>query len=464
MDGAKILVIDDEPEILTNCELLLTEEGYRCWTLSDPKNFRALLSEVRPDVVLTDVRMPGVDGMTLLTLAGADDPALPVIIMTAYGNVSSAVEAIHEGAFDYLTKPFKTDQLLVVIERAVNHREILRENQLLREEVVRHTQMQKLIGSSPVMQKLFERVAKVAPTDANVLVLGESGTGKEMIARRIHALSPRGERPFVPVDCAALPDGLLENELFGHERGAFTGADRQKRGLMEVADGGTVFLDEISELGRGLQAKLLRALEERTVRRLGGDELVGIDIRIVAATNVDLETLVAEGKFREDLFFRLNVIPIRVPPLREREGDVVVLARHFVAQSSGSLGTDPPKVSPAVWTALERYGWPGNVRELRNLMERVVVLNDSGKVTLSDLPNVLRPGMTVGEQASFDPGATSYEDARAEAMREFKARYLQGLLEANQGNISKAARSAGLSRRTLHKWLAELSGAADGNR
>ncbi len=397
--------------------------------------------------------------MTLLTVAKADDPALPVIIMTAYATIASAVEAIREGAFDYLTKPFKADQLLVAVERALRHRALTLENQALREQVARETRPQEIVASSKSMLRVLEQARKVASSNANVLVSGESGTGKELVARLIHVHSTRRDQPFMPVDCAALPEGLLESELFGYERGAFTGADKRKRGLLEEADSGTLFLDEFPEMPMSLQSKLLRALEERQVRRLGGAELIDVDIRVVAATNVDLEAAVEEGRFREDLYYRLNVVPLHLPPLRERSGDVTLLAQRFLAQFSAAQDRDPPRVSPDVWDALERYHWPGNVRELKNLSERLVVLDDDGQVRLSDLPESLRPWGLLpngAREAELPPS----EAARDEALNAFRLGYVQRLLDASSGNVSQAARAAGVSRRTLHRWIAQLRGSA----
>ena len=456
MTERRVLVVDDEPAMLENCERLLSRDGYSCVTLSDPSRFREELAAFRPDVVLLDLRMPDVDGMLLLTVALADDPSLPVIIMTAYATVDSAVRAIREGAFDYLAKPFKAAQLLVAVERAARYRELTQENRVLREQVARGREKPEIVGSSPSMVSLLDRVERVAGSEANVLILGESGTGKELLAQAIHERSERAKHPFIPVDCASLPDGLLESELFGYEKGAFTGADSRKKGLVEDADGGTLFLDEIALLGPGLQAKLLRALEERRIRRLGGSSFLEVDIRVLAATNADLEAGVARGTFREDLYYRLNVVPIEVPPLRARGNDTAILAQHFLARYSAAQGKPPPRLSPDVWDALERHTWPGNVRELKNLIERLVVLDADGLITLADLPQSLRPGVEVSGEA-LDLSVGPYDQAREEALRGFRSRYVDRLLKANDGNVSKSARAAGVSRRTLHRWLAEIN-------
>jgi DNA-binding NtrC family response regulator len=461
MADARVLIVDDEMAMLENCCRLLSREGYVCDTLSQPVDFRDRLAVTQPDVVLLDLRMPEIDGMTLLTVALADDPTLPVIIMTAYATVSSAVQAIREGAFDYLTKPFRGEELLIAVERAIRHRELAKENKALRERMARGADRERLVGSSPVMVRLMERMEKVAAADANVLITGESGTGKELIARTIHELSERKRHRFVPVDCAALPEGLLESELFGHERGAFTSADARKIGLLEDGNHGTVFLDEIAELSQPLQSKLLRVLEERRVRRVGGNELIEVNIRVIAATNQELDQAVAAGRFREDLYYRLNVVPIQVPPLRDRAGDIALLAQGFLARFSAAQTKEAPRVSPDVWDLLERYDWPGNVRELKNLVERLVVLDEDGLVSLAHLPESLRPPVRLSRPRAVT-AAESYEEAREAALRAFKADYVAQLLDANDGNVSKAARQAGVSRRTFHRWLAGLGQAGGG--
>ena len=296
MERARVLVIDDEPAMLENCERLLTREGYACVTLGDPLRFRDVAREVQPDVIITDLRMPGADGMTILAAAVADEAARPVIVMTAYATVASAVTAVREGAFDYLTKPFTADQLLVAVERAARYRGLTVENRSLRRQVARSLGGDGILGTSPVMARLLEQAIKVAPTDASVLITGESGTGKDLVARFIHSHSLRKDGPFIAVDCAAMPDGLLESELFGHERGAFTGAVQRTKGLLADANGGTVFLDEIAELSTALQSKLLRVLEQRQMRRLGDSRLIELDIRVIAATNRDIERAVADGR------------------------------------------------------------------------------------------------------------------------------------------------------------------------
>jgi len=459
MERARVLVIDDEPAMLENCERLLTREGYACVTLGNPMRFRDVAREVQPDVIITDLRMPGADGMTILAAAIADEAARPVIVMTAYATVASAVTAVREGAFDYLTKPFTADQLLVAVERAARYRGLTVENRSLRRQVARTVGGDGILGTSPVMARLLEQAVKVAPTDASVLITGESGTGKDLVARFIHSHSLRKDGPFIAVDCAAMPDGLLESELFGHERGAFTGAVQRTKGLLADANGGTVFLDEIAELSTNLQSKLLRVLEQRQMRRLGDSRLIELDIRVIAATNRDIERAVAEGTFREDLFYRLNVVHLHLPPLRGRTGDLPLLMNAFVEEFASTAHRRAPQVMPDAWVALERHAWPGNVRELRNAAQRLVVLDDDGRITAEDLTSVLHHA--VGKRA--DDAAewpVDYASAQLRALSEFRAEYVTRLLERHGGNVSRAALAAGVSRRTLHRWLAELKPAS----
>jgi DNA-binding NtrC family response regulator len=445
--------------MLENCERLLSREGYACTTLAEPLRFRQVAAEVEPGVVITDLRMPGADGMTILAAAVADDPARPVIVMTAFATVASAVAAVREGAFDYITKPFSADQLLVGVERAVRYRELTVENRSLRRQVARSLGGDGILGSSAVMTRLLSEASKVAPTDANVLITGESGTGKELVARFIHAHSLRHDRPFIAVDCAAMPEGLLESELFGHERGAFTGAVQRREGLLSNANGGTVFLDEIAELTTALQSKLLRVLEQRQMRRVGDSRLIDLDIRVVTAANRDLGAAVGDGSFREDLYYRLNVVHLSLPPLRAREGDLPILMNAFLEEFSGTARRRPPKVAPEVWATLERHTWPGNVRELRNAAQRLVVLDDDGRITAEDLSGALERGIRPRQDESVQWPAT-YSEAQDKALRDFRAGYVRRLLELHGGNVSRAAVAAGVSRRTLHRWLAELNAPA----
>jgi DNA-binding NtrC family response regulator len=401
--------------------------------------------------------MPDADGMQLLAAARGEDSDLPVILITGFATVSSAVQAIQEGAFDYLAKPFTAQQLNVTITRALRQRRLTEENRKLRDQVARHQETTEIIGESRAILRLKERIKKVAPTDANVLIWGESGTGKELVARSLHAGGVRKTGPFVPVDCASIPETLLESTLFGHEKGAFTGAVARQRGLLEQACGGTVFLDEITQMNPPLQSRLLRALQERELRRVGGETVIELDIRVVAATNIEPAEAVEQGFLREDLYYRLNVVPMVLPPLRERDSDAVLLFQDFLTRFAETHGKPVPTVTRGVWDTVEQYPWPGNVRELKNVVERLVILDDEGKIGLADLPGSMgRPDLHVG-----DPGLPSYSDlpyelARQQATRAFEARYLGAILERYDGNITRAAEAAGLNRRTLHRWLQRI--------
>jgi two-component system, NtrC family, response regulator HydG len=456
----RILIVDDEPDMVDNCARILRRAGHRCLTAVDPQRALALLESERPDVVLTDLKMPEIDGLTVLRRARELDPTTPVVVITAFATIESAVAAIKDGAFDYLPKTFSVDQLTLVVERALRQRRLALENRNLREQLQTTFALENVIGRSPAMAQVFELVKKAARSEANILVLGESGTGKELVARAVHANSPRAAQAFVPIDCASLPETLLESELFGHEKGAFTGAVRAKPGLMEVAGGGTLFLDEIAELPVSLQVKLLRALQERQIRRVGGTGLIDVDVRVVSATNRDLRDAAARGQFREELYYRVNVIEIRLPPLRERAGDVRLLAHAFLKRYGQErvLGYDE-----AATTALETYPWPGNVRELQNVVERACALAESNTVTIRDLPDHVRlgarrlePAGTVATPADVRlPGATDLglKEAKERWMAVLEASYLRELLDRHQGNISAAAKAAGIDRKTFHRLI-----------
>jgi DNA-binding NtrC family response regulator len=460
MSDERILVVDDEPDMVENLVRILRREGYRCLSATAATKGMELLEAHRPDLLLTDLKMPEMDGMELMRRAHAVDPALPVVLITAFSTIESAVAAIKEGAFDYLPKNFSVDQLRVTVDRALRQRRLQVENRNLREQLETTFRFETLLGRSPAMARVFELVRKAARSDANILVQGESGTGKELIARAIHANSPRAAQPFIPVDCASLPEQLLESELFGHEKGAFTGAIRTKPGLMESADHGTLFLDEIGEMPMGLQAKMLRALQERQVRRVGGNALVDVDVRIVSATNRDLRASVAKGDFRDDLYYRVNVITIQLPPLREREGDVELLAQAFLDRyGKGRLRA----MEDDVLAALKGYRWPGNVRELQNVIERACALADSDRLRLTDFPDyVVSGGGSVavpagGDEAVDAARATaqglSLKDAKEQWMGVLEASYLRELLARHEGNVSAAAKTAGIDRKTFHRLI-----------
>jgi len=454
----RILLLDDEPDMLENCRRILTRAGHECFVSNDPGEAVALLESALPDLVITDLRMPSISGLEIMRLAHQLDPARPVIMLTAFATIESAVSAVKAGAFDYLAKPFTMDQLRLSAERALAQRNLVIENRNLRDQLSGILGFENIIGSSLAIQRVIDFVRKAARSEANILVLGESGTGKELVARAIHANSPRGLGAFVPVDCAALPENLLESELFGHERGAFTGAVSAKPGLLETASGGTVFLDEIGEMPIALQVKLLRAIQEREIRRVGGTRQVRIDVRILSATNRDLRALVAAGKFRDDLFYRIDVIDIVLPPLRERQSDIALLAQRFLEKYRGADEAEPHGFQPEAIAALESYQWPGNVRELQNVIERACALTEGPILSLRDLPEKIRsPQAPASPGRPGDPDSNaaglSFRQAKAKWIEELEGKYLREILGRFQGNVSKAARAARMDRTTFHRLL-----------
>ncbi|RMD59940.1 MAG: sigma-54-dependent Fis family transcriptional regulator, partial [Nitrospirae bacterium] len=398
MNRGSILVVDDEPlqrEILRD---ILTDEGYEVYTASNGKAALKIIKEFSPDIVLTDLKMPDMDGIELMESIPKDtEHPILVIIMTAHGTISSAVDAMKKGAFDYLTKPLDRDELLLVVKRAMERIHLLRENLFLKKELMLHSDIGHIIGSSPKMEEIFKIVKKIAPSNTVVLILGESGTGKELIARAIHYNSPRRMKPFMAINCAAIPENLLESELFGYEPGAFTGATTRKMGLFEVADKGTIFLDEIAEMSIQMQSKLLRVLQEKEIRRVGGSKNIKVDVRIIAATNKNLEEEMKKGNFREDLYYRLNVITIHLPPLRERKEDMPDLAKFFIAKANEEFGKRVKGIKDDAMKLLLSYDWPGNVRQFQSAIERAVLLGEEDFITVEDLPEeIRRPSISVG--------------------------------------------------------------------
>jgi len=453
---ARILVVDDEPDMVENCARLLGRAGHECLTATDGERAAALLDTERPDLVITDLKMPGLDGMELLRRAQELDPTLPVIVITGFATIESAVAAIKAGAFDYLPKTFSLDQLEVAVDRALRHRRLALENRSLREQLQSTLGLENIVGRSPAMVRVGELVRKAARSEANILIVGESGTGKELIARAVHANSPRAAQPFVPVDCASLPENLLESELFGHEKGAFTGALRSKPGLMELAHRGTLFLDEIAELPLSLQAKLLRALQEKQIRRVGSTHQITVDVRVVSATNRDLREAVRKGEFREELYYRINVIAIELPPLRERRGDIPLLAHTFIRRYGGGTVTG---IDDDALAALEAYPWPGNVRELQNVIERACALTDGPTIRPRDLPEYVvraeRPAPAPGAAPGPLPATAglTLQEARARWLETLESAYLRDLLDRHGGNVSAAAKAAGIDRKTFHRLI-----------
>lgn len=388
--GSQILIIDDEKNYLLILEALLEEEGYTVTALSDPAMALAYLDESEVDVVITDMKMPGMSGQDVLEHVRRNHPHIPVMIMTAFGTIDRAVEAMKSGAFDYITKPFANDDILLSVRKALKLSHAERQNRLLRESLAEKFGKDAIVGNSKAIQDVLALAGRVAPSRSTVLVTGESGTGKELVARALHIASDRKEMPFISVNCMSLSTGLLESELFGHEKGSFTGAVALKRGRFELARGGTLFLDEIGELSPELQVKLLRVLQERVIERVGGTETIAVDFRLVAATNKNLQEEIAAGRFREDLFYRLNVVNIHLPPLRERREDIPILAGHFLRRFSQENSRQVQGFTPGAVDYLSAYEWPGNVRQLENVIERCVVLTTRDVIDVDDLPPELR--------------------------------------------------------------------------
>jgi DNA-binding NtrC family response regulator len=446
------LVVEDEEDMLENCRRLLQAWGYRCLTADDGEVGVQMLAEHRPDVVLTDLRMPRRDGMDLLKAAVQLDEEMVVILFTAYGTVDNAVEAMKAGAFDYLAKPFSADELRLTVERGLRQRNLSRENRELRGQLREKYGLGSIVGKSNAMRQVFETLQKVAKTDANVLVLGETGTGKELIARSLHAHSRRATGPFVPVDCASLPENLLENELFGHEAGAYTDARTVKPGLFEFADTGTLFLDEIGDLSIGLQAKLLRVLEERQFRRIGGNQPVNVDVRVLSATNRDLRNSIDEGTFREELYYRLNVVAITLPPLRERVEDIDLLADRFVEQYRKAAGAPVERISPEAMRMFQLYHWPGNVRELQNVVQRSVLLAEGDTIQLRDLPEYIRMS-TASAGVGRSWGGLTFKAAKQRWLAHFEKEYITELVRRTGGNVTRAAELANMNRKTIQRIM-----------
>jgi DNA-binding NtrC family response regulator len=447
----KVLIMDDERDMLTNCTRILRRYGYECLMADTSTQGLELVDTARPDVVLVDLRMPGKSGIDIVKAVKARYPDIEVVLMTAYATIETAVDAIKQGAFDYLPKPFTAEQLQAVIQRTLSQKPISADPRRLKGTLAAPRDAVDMVGKSEAMVALRENIRRIAGTEATVLITGESGTGKDLVARSLHQLSRRSALPLVPVDCAALPESLLENELFGHEKGAFTGASSSRPGLFELAHTGTMFLDEVAELPLPLQAKLLRVLEARQLRRLGGHQLINVDVRLIAATNRDLAKAMEVGRFRRDLFYRLNVIPIRVPALRERREDIPLLAMHFLHTCAPGGPSKPRGFSRAAMALLEHYAWPGNVRELKNAVERARALANWEFIEPEDLPAEVR--QPNGERLDHLPPMHSFKAAKQEMVTEFEARSLRELMERTGWNIAQAARASGVHRKTIERKL-----------
>ena len=442
-----VLVVDDDQAHRTMLKTLVSGWGYEISEADDGGTAIQMVHERPYDLILMDIRMIKVSGLEALSQIKIYNPAIPIIIMTAYSSVETAVEALKKGAYDYLTKPLDFDEVRLTMERAMDHSQLKEENRVLRETLGTHFDQRNIIGRSRAMMKLLETVAQVAPTEATVLITGESGSGKELIAGALHFNSSRKEGAFIKINCAAVTETLLESELFGHEKGAFTGAHRRKDGRVLLADGGSLFLDEVSEMSLGMQVKLLRVLQEREISRVGGEEVIKVDVRVIAATNRDLIQDMEEGRFREDLYYRLNVLTLHVPPLREREEDIPLLAQHFLGMFAEKNHKKIRNITPQAMDRMLKYGWPGNVRELMNAIERAVVLARSEYLDEEDLPPVVKDEELKSQDVTPEsvPGSPSLDEVE-------KATILK-TLEASRGNKSETARRLGITRKTLHKKL-----------
>jgi two-component system response regulator HydG len=440
-----ILVVDDDLAMREMLTSLFSDHGYSVREAASVDEALELVREEDFDVILSDIKMPGRSGIEMVGELRSIRPETPVVLMTAFGSIDSAVESMRAGAFDYITKPFEPEAVLLTLERSLERRVLVEENRRLRRAVDRTTQLGDLIGTSPAMREVFGLIRRIAHSRSSVLITGESGTGKEVVARTVHYHGNRADKPFVPINCTAIPEGLLESELFGHVRGAFTGAHATKRGLFEEADGGTIFLDEIGDMGPGLQSKLLRVLQDREIRPVGGNRGIPVDVRIIAATNKDLQREMEEGRFREDLYYRLNVIPIHIPPLRERPDDIPALATAFAHRHSEG---QPRSLSPAAVERLMACEWKGNARELENVIERALALSDQEELQADDLP--LEVGGGRGDAAVT--GAVLRHAAQSQlTLREVEDRYIDEILTLTGGNKVRAARILGIDRKTLYR-------------
>jgi two-component system, NtrC family, response regulator HydG len=452
---AKLLIVEDDPGHLATLKTIARSWGYTVQTADDGTGAVDLVKSEPVDLILMDVRMAKMSGIAALKQIADYNPSIPVIIMTAHSSVESAVEALKTGAYDYLIKPLDFEVLKLTLERAHDHAGLKAENKLLKEQLRSDLNIPDIIGKSQAMKELMDVLAMAAPSEATVLITGESGTGKELIARSLHLNSTRKNHPMVTVNCAAITETLLESELFGHEKGAFTGADRRREGRFMQADKGTIFLDEVGEMSSTMQAKLLRVLQEKEIQRVGGDQVLQVDVRIVAATNRDLQSTVGAGHFREDLFYRLNVMPLHVPPLRRRRDDIPLLAHHFLDKYAARNRKTARGFSPLAMDMLINYDWPGNVRELENIVERAVILMTGEHVTEKQLPLNIAGDGAIGEAAT--PIAVS-SDGNSRSLEDIEREAILATLKANGGNKSETARRLGITRKTLHNKLKTYQG------
>ena len=448
---ARILIIDDDPQMVAVISEICKERGHQTTAYNSGQKAIDNLATQAPQLVITDLRMDKVGGLDILRECAKTLPQVPVILITAYKTVETALEAMKLGAYDYIAKPFKVDELQLTIQRALEHSEDKREIQSLRKVVKRTSSFESIVGMSPRMDEVYNLLKKVADTDSTILIQGESGTGKELVARALHFNSSRQHQPFVAINCSALPENLLESELFGHKKGSFTGATQDKMGLFEEAEGGTIFLDEVNSMAQPLQTKLLRVLQERQIRRVGETKSSAINVRVLAATNESLHEKIKTGGFREDLYYRLAVIPIEMPPMRERSEDIPLLVQHFLGKNSTQTNTPAKKIDPKAVDLLTRYNWPGNVRELENAIERACALCEEGQIRPTDLPpHVVRHAHspTVGANGKMPVG-----QSLDEYISDQERRYIEETIHFNGGNRENAARMLRISMATLYRKI-----------
>jgi two-component system NtrC family response regulator len=452
----KVLVVDDEPVICRTCFKILNDAGYDVKTTMNGAEVLPVIEKETVDVLLLDLKMPGVDGIEILREAKHVNPEIVAIIITGYATVDSAVEAMKLGAYDYISKPFTADELLLRVDKALEKRKLVSENIYLRQELKEKYRFSNIIGKTKIMHEIFTIVEKVADTDSTILIRGQSGTGKELIARAIHHNSRRKERKFIAVDCGALPETLLESELFGHVKGSFTGAIVTKPGLLEVANGGTFFLDEVGDLSTGIQAKLLRVLQEKEFRPVGGVRNIKVDVRLIAATNKNLEKMIEEGKFREDLFYRLNIVPIYLPLLKDRKEDIPLLTQYFLKAASLKQNKKIKGIAPEAMNMLVEYDWPGNVRELENSIERLVIMTDGEVIRPEHLPvNIKGARVCIDVKAPLSNVELKKmkKQLRNEAVSNIERAFLVEILSKNDWNVTKSARAAGMKRQNFQSLM-----------
>ncbi|HOW57300.1 MAG TPA: sigma-54 dependent transcriptional regulator [Smithellaceae bacterium] len=448
-----ILVVDDEQSICQSLSAILTDEGFQVLTAGSGEEALKIVADEMPHLVLLDIWLPGIDGLETLKNIKAAYPNVLIIMMSGHGTIETAVKATKLGAFDFIEKPLSLDKVIIMVNNALNIVRLEEENILLKQ---KYSHQYELTGSSPAISELKEMITIVAPTNAWILIMGENGTGKELVARSIHHLSLRSHKPIVEVNCAAIPEELIESELFGHEKGAFTGATEKKRGKFDLAHEGTIFLDEVADMSLKAQAKILRILQEKKFERVGGNKVIDMDVRVLAATNKDLEKEMETGRFRQDLYYRLHVIPLRVPPLRERKEDIRPLAERFLLDFALKEGQPQKNLTDDALAVLMQHDWPGNVRELKNIIERMIIMTPSGEIGVKDIP-LLNIKNDSSAEALPPVALTSAADLLREAKMDFERQFILKKLEENSGNISKTAEAIGLERSNLHKKLKSLN-------